>query len=342
MCMRLRRLAGLGFLGLLLLASVVTSLFFGARTIPFAAVSDSLQAWLGGRGVPSGVDPIDAQVIRELRAPRTLLGIAVGLALGAAGAIIQGLTRNPLADPGILGISPGASLAVVLSFAVLGPQSIYATAGWAFVGAGLATLAIFTVAALGGGRINPLTLILGGAALSAVLNSITGSMVLFSDAHLNVLRLWTVGSIAGRSMDFVTTAAPILVLLAFAASAIGPTLNLLNLGDDAARALGANPERSRAIGMVLIALLAGVATSVAGPIGFAALIVPHIARTITGPDYRWIIPYSALCGAVLLLSADVVGRVIARPGELEVGIVLAFVGAPFFIAIMARKKVSRL
>lgn len=339
--MRARRLRGLLILFVLLLAGLACSLIFGARQIPFSEVNEVFSNLSGSLAHPENMT-VDQRVIVELRIPRTLLAVIVGAALGVAGALIQGHTRNPLADPGILGISSGAALAVVGSFAIFGVTSAWATSVWAFGGAVVATAIVFSLASIGGGQVNPLTLILGGAALSAVLSSITSAFILTNEANLDRMRFWTVGSIAGRDLSIFLGILPFIAIGLILAFMTGPQLNILGLGDDVAAGLGINTRFARLLGMGLIALLAGAGTAAAGPLGFLGLVVPHMVRAITGPDYRWILPYSALGGAVLLLFADVLGRIIARPGELQVGIVLAFVGAPFFIALIYRRKVVTL
>jgi iron complex transport system permease protein len=336
-----RRLGGLVLLAALLVIGFVLSLAFGSRDIPMDVLIDRLKQLPGALGDDTVTDP-DLQVIAQLRWPRTLLAIVVGAALGVAGALIQGHTRNPLADPGILGIASGASLAVVVSFAMFGVTGIFATSVWAFVGAVLATVAVFALASASGGTVNPMTLILGGAAMNAVLLAVISAFVLTDDNNLDRMRFWTVGSVAGRDMSIFWGVMPVIVIGLLLAFATGPQLNLLNLGDDVATSLGVNTRLARMIGMGVIALLAAAATAAAGPISFLGLLIPHLVRSLTGPDYRWILPYSALAGAVLLVYADVLGRVIARPGELEVGIVLAFVGAPLFIWMLARRRVVEL
>lgn len=339
--LRRRRLIGLVVLTALLVFGFILSLAFGSRSIPLGDIWGLLRQIPGSLG-KENIENTDLQVIVEYRWPRTLIGILVGAALGVAGALIQGHTRNPLADPGILGIASGAALAVVVSFAVFDVSGNWATSVWAFGGACLATVAVFTLASVSGGNVNPMTLILGGAAMNAVLQAIISAFVLTDSNNLDRMRFWTVGSVAGRDMSIFWTALPVIVVGLLIAFMTGPTLNLLNLGDDVATALGVHTGRARITGMVIIALLAAAATAAAGPISFLGLVVPHIVRSITGPDYRWILPYSALGGAVLLVYADVLGRVITRPGELEVGIVLAFVGAPIFIWMITRRKVVEL
>ena len=333
-----RRLAGLGALVLLLIVGFFASLALGARDVPLHTVLEALPR-IVGHGEPLAVGDLDRRVVVELRFPRTMLALTIGAALGVAGALIQGHTRNPLADPGILGVSAGAALAVVVAFAFFGVVDIVPTAIVAFAGAIAATVAVFALASIGKGTISPLTLVLGGAALTAVLSSITSALVLTDEMNLDRMRFWTVGSVAGRDLGVFWGVLPFVVVGLLIAFATGPTLNVLNLGDDTATALGINTTLQRTIAVLVIAVLAGAATAAAGPIGFVGLVVPHIARGLCGPDYRWVLPYSALCGAALLLLADIVGRIIARPGELQVGIVLAFVGAPFFIYLVYRRKV---
>lgn len=339
--MNRKRLLGLLCLAALLALGFLFSLAFGSRTIPLSDLGELLRQVPTALGSPTITNP-DLQVIVEYRWPRTLIGVLVGAALGTAGALIQGHTRNPLADPGILGITSGASLAVVLSFAVFHVSSMWATSAWAFVGACLATIVVFSLAAFTGNSSNPMTLVLGGAAMNAVLLAIISAFVLTDSNNLDRMRFWTVGSIAGRDMTIFWTALPIVIIALLLAMMTGPTLNVLNLGDDVATALGVHTVRARILGMIIIALLAAAATAAAGPIAFLGLVVPHFIRSLTGPDYRWILPYSALGGAVLLLYADILGRIITRPGELEVGIVLAFVGAPIFIWMITRDRVVEL
>ncbi|MBC6795087.1 FecCD family ABC transporter permease [Corynebacterium macclintockiae] len=341
MSVRTSRLVGLGVLLLLVVSGTICSFLYGARSIPAEDVWAALRDLPATSSSPEEV-PVNQRVVAELRLPRTILAIIVGAALGVAGALIQGHTRNPLADPGILGISSGAALSVVASYALLGISAPWATAVVAFLGAIAATALVFGLASAGRATVNPLTLVLGGAALSAVLSAITSAFVLTSENNLDRMRFWTVGSLAGRDMNIALSVLPFVVLGLILAFATGPQLNILNLGDDVAAGLGINTAAARLGGMGIIALLAGAATAAAGPLGFIGLVVPHIVRALTGPDYKWILPYSALAGAALLLYADVVGRLIARPGELQVGIVLAFVGAPFFIVLIYRKKVATL
>lgn len=333
-----RRVAGLILCLVLLVLGVCLSIAVGARSIPLTDVISALREVPSHRATALN---FEQRVLFELRVPRTLIAIVVGASLGVAGALIQGHTRNPLADPGILGVNAGAALAVVSTFAVFGSISMFATTVAAFLGAVSATIIVFGLGRINGGNASPLTLTLSGAALSAVLNSITTGLILAEEANLDRMRFWTVGSVAGRGLDVFWGVLPFAVLGIVLAFASAPALNLLNLGDDVAQCLGVRTDRARLFGMVLLSLLAGAATAMAGPVGFIGLIVPHLVRAITGPDYRWILPYSALLGATLMVLADVIGRIIARPGELPVGIVVAFIGAPlFFVLVFHRKGVA--
>lgn len=330
-----RRVAGLILCLVLLVLGVCLSIAVGARSIPLTDVISALREVPSHRATALN---FEQRVLFELRVPRTLIAIVVGASLGVAGALIQGHTRNPLADPGILGVNAGAALAVVSTFAVFGSISMFATTVAAFLGAVSATIIVFGLGRINGGNASPPTLTLSGAALSAVLNSITTGLILAEEANLDRMRFWTVGSVAGRGLDVFWGVLPFAVLGIVLAFASAPALNLLNLGDDVAQCLGVRTDRARLFGMVLISLLAGAATAMAGPVGFIGLIVPHLVRAITGPDYRWILPYSALLGATLMVLADVIGRIIARPGELPVGIVVAFIGAPLFFVLVFHQK----
>ena len=333
---RRRRSGWMIALPVLIIAASAMSLAIGSRPMSADQLADAIGPALeslrtGSRGGSDG------EIIANLRVPRTILALSVGAALGVAGAIIQGYTRNPLAEPGILGISAGAAFAVVAGTLLAGSLSTPATAALAFVGAAIAAFAVFGVTSFGGG-LNPLTLIRAGAAITALLASLTSALVLSDVRALDRVRFWTVGSVAAGDLGVALTIAPILAIGILAGFATAPTLNLLALGDDVSAGLGVNVPMARIAAMVIVAVLAGASTAAAGPIGFVGLMVPHLVRSFTGPDHRWLLPASAAAGAALLTFADVVGRVIIPSGELEVGVVLAFVGAPFFIAVVRRRK----
>jgi iron complex transport system permease protein len=307
---------------------------------------------MGARGVgPSTIwaaftnyDPSDASqtVIREMRVPRTLIGIFAGAALGLSGAILQGVTRNPLADPGIMGINTGAATAVVFGIMVLGTQSVSTYVWFAFIGAGLATVAVYGIASFGREGATPVKLALAGAAVTAVLSSLTSAIVMTNVAALDVLRFWQVGSLAGRYFPVFWQTLPFLAIGIVLALGAGRALNGLALGEDLALALGQHVRRTRVVLFVTVAILCGAATAACGPIVFVGLIVPHLARMICGPDYRWILSYSLLLTPIVLLVADIIGRVIISPGELQVGVVLGVIGAPFFVLLVRYRNLAEL
>ena len=284
----------------------------------------------------------DHLIVRSLRVPRTGLGLAVGAALGLAGAVMQGVTRNPLADPGILGIEAGASLAVVVGIYAFGVGSLTGYVWFAFAGAAVASVVVYALGSLGRGGATPVKLALAGAALAALLSSFTSAILLADLATLDQFRFWVVGSLAGRGSDIVWQCVPFLAVGALLALGSARSLNALALGDDVARSLGQRVNATRALAALSVVVLCGAAVAAAGPIGFVGLTIPHVARAICGPDYRWVLPWSMVLAPVLLLGADIIGRIVARPGELQVGIVTAVLGAPFFIALVRRRKLAEL
>ncbi|HEV7345587.1 MAG TPA: iron chelate uptake ABC transporter family permease subunit [Devosia sp.] len=325
--------------GLLCLAGLLVLVAFfsvavGARPISLDTVWGAVAAF-----EPASTDH---RIILDLRLPRTAIGLAVGAALGLSGAVLQGATRNPLADPAILGINAGAALFVVLGVAVLGLTQLSVYVWLAFLGAGAAMVVVYAVASVGREGATPIKLALAGAAMTAAMHSVTSAILLTSPRTLDEIRFWQVGSLVGRDMGIFLQVAPFLAVGIVLALASGRMLDGLSMGEDVARALGQNVGRSRVVAGLAAVVLAGAATAAAGPIAFVGLTVPHVARAITGPNYRWILPYSMLLAPILLLGADVVGRVIAPPGEVQVGIVTAFVGAPFFIALVRRRKLATL
>ena len=323
------RLTGLLLLLLLVVVAAGASLAIGTRSIGLGEV------WRALLDPSLGTD--EAAIVQGLRAPRTAIGLLAGLALGTAGALMQGHTRNPLGDPGLLGVTAGASLAVVLAISVFGVGTPAGYVWLAFAGALAGTVLVFAIGSVGRGGGTPVTLALAGAALSALLFAVVRTILVSDQQTLDSFRFWVVGSLAGRGADVAWQVAPFVAVGLVLATVNAPALNLLSLGDDVARGLGQRIWPARAVGLAAITLLGGAATAACGPIAFVGLVVPHVVRAVTGPDHRWLIPCSGLLGAVLLLGADVVGRVVARPGELQVGIVLALIGAPFFIALVSRR-----
>lgn len=317
-----------------LLAIAFLSITVGARPVSLETIWLALTAF----------DPqsTDHRIIWDLRLPRTLVGLMVGAALGLSGAVLQGATRNPLADPSILGIHSGAAVFVVLGVSVLGITQLSLYVWLAFLGAGVAMLVVYSVASLGREGATPIKLALAGAAMTAAMQSVTSAILLTSPRTLDEIRFWQVGSLVGRGMDIVIQVAPFLAVGIVLALFTARMLDGLSMGEDVARALGQNVGRSRAVAGLAAVILAGGATAAAGPIAFVGLTIPHVARAITGPNYRWILPYSMLLAPILLLGADIIGRIIAPPGEVQVGIVTAFIGAPFFIALVRRRKLASL
>ncbi|MDN5748904.1 MAG: iron chelate uptake ABC transporter family permease subunit [Pseudonocardia sp.] len=330
---RRRRLVGLALLLAGLVGCCLLSVAVGAKPIPLGVVWDALLA-------PDG--SANDIIVRELRIPRTVLGLVAGAALGLAGALMQGHTRNALADPGIFGVNAGAAFLVVIGIYVFGVADPLGYVWFALTGAAVASAAVFVLASIGRGGPTPVTLALAGAAISALLAALTSAVILVDVATLDAYRFWAVGSLAGRDGEVLTNVVWFIAAGALIALASAPALNALSLGDDVARALGHSVQRTRVTGIVAIALLAGGATAACGPIAFIGLVVPHVVRTFTGPDYRWLLPASALSGSVLILVGDVLGRVVVRPGELQVGIVLALVGAPVFIQLVRRRKMANI
>lgn len=279
-------------------------------------------------------------VIRTVRLPRVLAGVVVGAGLAVAGAIMQGLTANPLASPGILGINAGASFAVVLGVFLSGSSSLIMYGLLAMVGAALAAVIVYGLGSLGRGGTTPLKLVLSGAIFTAFTSSFTTAILVLDQNTLDQIRFWTVGSLAGRDMELLAHTAPLIGAGLVGALLLGRQITTISLGEDVARGLGQNVTRVKALAALMVVLMAGGAVALAGPVGFVGLVVPHVVRAIVGADYRWIIPYSAIFGALLVTAADTVGRVALRPQELPLGVVLAVVGAPFFI-YLARWKVRR-
>ncbi|WP_043724809.1 FecCD family ABC transporter permease [Nocardia asiatica] len=341
---RRRRLSGLLVSTTLLLLAVLAGVAVGTRSLPPDIAYDAVRHALTCSGGPftCAAGSTEEQIVRGLRIPRTALALVCGAALGIAGALIQGYTRNPLADAGLLGINAGAAFLAALSvylFAFTAPEQYI---WFAFAGALIAGLVVFGTSAVGAGKASPLSLVLAGAAVTAFLQAMTNAVVLFDASALDTYRFWVIGSVAGRDAGVFWQVLPFLVAGMTLALVAAPGLNLIGLGDEVARGLGVHIGRSRALGLAAIVLLAGAATAAVGPIAFLGLVVPHLARRVSGPDYRWLIPYSGILGALLLLVADVAGRLVARPGELEVGAMLAVLGVPFFLAFVRRRKLVNL
>ncbi|MFD5600619.1 iron chelate uptake ABC transporter family permease subunit [Leucobacter sp. NPDC058333] len=328
-----RRMLGFVAISAAFVGVLVLSLSIGSRDVDFA---DVWQALLGG------ASNAEARDVLELRVPRTVLGVLVGAALGVGGALIQAVTRNPLADPGILGVNAGSAFAVAIAVGVFGVTAPTDFIWFAFGGALVAAVVVFFVGSAGRGTVSPARITLAGVSLGAVLTGITSAMVLANPRGYNAMRAWEAGTLADRGWSTMAVAAPYVIIGLVAAILLGRPLNAVALGDDLARSLGSRVVRTRVFAIVAITLLCGAATAMAGPIAFVGLMIPHVARWLVGPDQRWIIAYSALLAPVLLLAADVLGRVIMPPGELQVSIVTAVIGAPVLIVLVRRQRASAL
>jgi iron complex transport system permease protein len=285
---------------------------------------------------------VNDTVTLEMRVPRTIIGLLAGAALGLSGAVLQGVTRNPLADPGIMGVNAGAAAAVVAAITFLGVRGVSTYIWFAFAGAAVATVLVYAIGSIGRDGATPVKLALAGAAVTAGLTSFVSGMVMTNDVTLNELRFWQVGSLAGRYAPVVTGVAPFVAVGCLAALACGRWLNALALGEDTARSLGLQVGRTRLALFAAVAVLCGAATAACGPVVFVGLAVPHLARLVCGPDYRWILPYSLLLGPLVLLLADVLGRVIAGDGELQVGVMLGVLGAPLFVGLVRYGRLAEL
>ncbi|SDP72423.1 iron complex transport system permease protein [Pedococcus dokdonensis] len=326
------RWALLGLVAAVALGAVL-SLVIGSRTVPLT------DAW----AAVTAYDPANPmQAIVAARVPRTVVALLAGAALGLAGASMQGLTRNPLADPGVLGINAGAALAMVLAISVFGVTSLSGYLWFALAGAALAAAVVHAIAGLGRDGATPVKLAVAGAALAAGLSSWTTGLLLTDRQTLDVFRFWQVGTVGGRSMDIVWPVLPVLVVGAALALTGARLLNVLALGDDLARGLGRRAGLDRVVVGLAIVCLCGGATALAGPLVFVGLVAPHVARALVGSDYARILPVSLGLGAVLVLYADVVGRVVLPPTEVQVGIMTAVVGVPVFFALIRRGRMGSL
>jgi iron complex transport system permease protein len=319
-------LLSLAILALVALASIA----IGAKELSLGQVWHGLFEDSGTYG----------DVVVAERLSRTLLGLLAGAALGLAGAVLQALTRNPLADPGLLGINAGASAAVVTAITYFGVTSLTGYVWFAFLGAAAVGALVWF---LGGSRgATPVRLALAGTAVSAALYGYLQAVMIMDEAALGKMRFWTVGSLASATNSTITQVLPFLLTGTVLALALARPLNAMAMGDDTAKALGADLNRTRALSMLAATVLCGAATAACGPIVFVGLMVPHVVRSFTGPDLRWILPYAAVLSPVLLLGADVIGRIVARPSELQVGIVTAILGGPVFIFLVRRRRTAQL
>ncbi|MDX3852776.1 FecCD family ABC transporter permease [Streptomyces sp. AK02-01A] len=325
--------------GAVLLALCLLSIALGAVRIPLGQVVETLFGHAPNTRIEN--------VIWSVRIPRTALGLAAGAALGLSGSLMQALTRNPLADPGMLGVSAGAAFAIALSVGVFGLGSLYGYIWFAFAGALGASVLAYVLGGLGRSGVTPVKLALAGVAITSMLTSLTSGIALTNPDALNRYRFWGAGSLSGQGPDALLQVLPFLAVGAVLALATTPALNSLALGDDVASSLGLRLGLIRVQGVAAVTLLTGGAVAVIGPVVFVGLVVPHIARILTqaagiGPDHRWLLPLSAVLAPALLLIADIAGRLIAPPIEIQAGVLVAFVGGPFFIAMVRRRRLAEL
>ncbi|MDK0521206.1 iron ABC transporter permease [Streptomyces sp. ML-6] len=313
-----------------LLVAILLSLAVGARSIPPSEVFDALL---------NGGHSDNAEVVRNLRVPRTLIGLMVGAALALAGTVLQGITRNPIADPGILGISQGASVGVVLAIAYAGVHTLTGYVWFGFVGAAVASVAVYAIASSGRGGATPVKLALGGAAINALLVSVISAVLTTNASALDEFRFWQVGSLGGREADVAQQIWPFMLLGTVLVLSVARGLDALALGEDLAKGLGQKVATVRIVGGIGATVLTGAGVAAAGPIAFIGLAVPHIARAVVGSDHRWVLPMATLIGPVMLLVSDVVGRVLFPPSEVPAGVMTALIGVPFLVALVRRKAV---
>lgn len=318
---------------ILLIVCVVASLSLGARVVSFQELIDGL--------FNRDVDTYGANVVRK-RISRTILSLFCGAGLGVSGALMQAVTRNPLADPSILGVNTGAALFVVCGLAFFNISTANQYIWLALVGAALTAIFVFGIGSMGRGGATPIKLVLAGAATSAALASLVTAIMIPNSYAMDQFRFWQVGSVGSATWNSITTFLPFLVMGILIALMTAPALNALALGDDVATGLGVRPGFLRLVAAFGGVILCGAATALAGPIGFIGLLSTHVMRLILGPDLRFVIPMSAIAGAVILTLSDVLGRLIASPGELEVGVVTAFIGAPILIILAIKSKVRSL
>lgn len=322
----------------------ITSLFFilGLLCILSIGLGTRDVAWQEIIGALNGQMNTVGEAAVTMRIPRTVLAVIAGAALGLSGTVMQGVTRNPLADPGILGVNIGAAFFVVVGLAWFGMEQLSSYVWMAIAGSAITAVFVYTIGSMGRGGATPLKLALAGAATSAALSCFTIAVVLPRNDIAGGARSWQIGGVGGATFDSILLVLPFLMTGLFICVVSARKLNSLALGDEIATGLGENVAWARGFSGLGAILLCGATTAVCGPIGFVGLVVPHFCRLLVGVDHRWLLPFSAISGASLLLLADVVGRLIARPSELAVGVVTAFIGAPFFIWIVRRQRVREL
>ncbi|RXT05243.1 iron ABC transporter permease [Ammoniphilus sp. CFH 90114] len=324
---RILKILGLFALILVMIVCGFSSVRFGLTQITWEMVWQAYSQFDGSN---------EQIIITTSRVPRALIAIAVGISLGMAGALMQGLTKNPLAAPDIYGLNAGASFFIVFFVVFLGVSSLSAFTWIAFLGSGLAALAIYVLGSLGRNGLSPMKLTLAGASMAALFSSLTQGMLSMNEKALDEVLFWLAGSVEGRSLEMLTPVLPYMITAWVAAFLLAKQVNTLSMGEDVAKGLGQRTVWIKSLTWAVIVLLAGSSVAVAGPIGFVGIVVPHLARALVGVDYRWLLPYSGVLGAILLLLADISARYIIMPKEVPVGVMTALIGTPFFVYI-ARK-----
>lgn len=321
--------ASLAVLGLVGLASLA----IGSVEMPWGTALAALVAFDGSQ---------EHLIVRSLRLPRTVIGLGVGSALAVAGVAMQAVTRNALASPTILGVSAGASFAIVTAVFVLGVVTPTMYVWFAFAGALVVSVLVYAIGSVGRGGATPVKLALAGAVVTALLASWTNAVLVLDERTLDEVRFWLAGSLAGRDLDIFWQVVPFMAVGIVFGLAMSKQFNTIALGEQVAAGLGQNTTLVRGATTVMVVLLAGSAVAAAGPIGFVGLAVPHAARTVVGGDHRWLLPYAAIWGPILLLSADIVGRILLRPSEIQVGIMTAMVGAPVLVHLVRQRRLADL
>ena len=329
--LRASPIAGLVIGAIALIICLIYSITLGAKDIALAVILQSFTDFDRS---------FDHLIIQTVRLPRSLMAIAVGAALSVSGALMQGLTRNPLAETGILGISSGGALAVVGTLFIFGNPSLTVYAGAAFVGAAIAAVVVYGLASLGAGSATPLNLTIAGAAITAFISAITTTILIVSQQTLEEMRFWLAGSLSGRDFELFLQVLPFMAVGLILALILSRQITTMSLGEDIAASLGQQTLVIKLLTVTSVVLLAGSSVAIAGPIGFVGLVVPHGVRFFIKTDYRWILPYSAIFGAILLLVSDIAARVLLKPQELPVGVMTALVGAPMFV-YLAKSKVKK-
>ncbi|ALJ19172.1 FecCD family ABC transporter permease [Microbacterium sp. No. 7] len=314
--------------------AAVVGLGVGSHPVPVATVVEALLAF-----DPSQNDHL---VIVASRLPRIVLGVIVGAALGLAGALMQSLTRNPLADPGILGVNAGASLLVVIGIAVFGVSSVHGYIWFAFAGAALTAVLVYALGSAHRSAATPVRIALAGTAVAIAIGAVTQMVLISHETAFQYFRYWSVGSLQGRGLDVILAVLPFVGAGVLVALLLAPSLDVIALGDEAARSLGTHVGAVRGATAVAVVLLAGGATAAAGPIGFIGLAAAHIVRRVTGNAHRWLLPCSVVVGAGLLVAADAAGRALVAPADLQSGIAAALLGSPLFVALVRSRKVASL